>query len=193
MWDGMASCRLTVISRLPRARMDPALPLDDRPPPHPRSSCWRPHQPGEDGGKRTIIVMSVLVTVFSTFLFQVEILCDITHFIRKESKWFPSTFRLLINWLVQVFLLVKFPKSRFRFTAMVNQAHNKVAWFQSWEMRNQPKKFHSCCKLAFKIFISDLDFIVLLITHITTLHCTATYFKYLIEEICLDEFHALCI
>ena len=35
MWDGVASWRLTVISRLPRARMVPALPPDDRPPPDP--------------------------------------------------------------------------------------------------------------------------------------------------------------
>ena len=38
---------------------------------------------GKNGGKRTISFSSVLVTVFSSFLFQVEIHCNITHFYKK--------------------------------------------------------------------------------------------------------------
>ena len=93
--DGMewASWRLTVISSITAAPDFPVARLQEWTRPflrmtdhlqRPRSSCWRPHQPGQDGGKRTTIVMSVLVNVFSFSLLQVGILGTLLIFIKDN-------------------------------------------------------------------------------------------------------------
>ena len=56
--------------------------------------------------------MSVLVNVFSSFLLQVEILCDIAHFYKKEKKIISihiSTSYQLIGTGVSAFKIPKEP------------------------------------------------------------------------------------
>ena len=50
------------------ARMDPALPPDDRPPSDPDRRVGGRTNLGQDEGKRTTIDMSVLVNVFSSLV-----------------------------------------------------------------------------------------------------------------------------